>query len=152
MKSILAVPVAFVALALIGCEPKSAEPKQSTPVPSASPEPTPSAAPSASPAESPSSSPAANSSESSSGYLQFASQAANKFVESYDAFIADFKTAYEAMKDRDMTKYEAILLRAHELETEGEKLESGLSSDEQKKFADYLNRRADELAAISSAK
>jgi hypothetical protein len=156
MKTSLVLPIAFVGFALAGCEQKSAEPKQSTPTPtpapSASPETTPSAPPSASPAESPSNSPAANSNESSSDRPQFASQSANDFVESYDAFIADFKAAYEAMRNRDMTKYDAVILRAQELETKGEKLERELSPDEQKKFADYLNRRADELAELTIAK
>ncbi len=81
---------------------------------------------------------------------QFSSQPANEYLQSYDAYISDFKMAYHAMKQGDMTKYQNVILRAHELQTKGEKLGGELSPDEEKRFADYLNKKADELAQFAS--
>jgi hypothetical protein len=58
--------------------------------------------------------------------------------------------AYHAMKQGDMTKYHTVIERARELQTKGEKLGGELSPDEQKRFADYLNKKADELAQFAS--
>lgn len=58
--------------------------------------------------------------------------------------------AYHAMKKGDMTKYQTVILRAHELQSKGEKLGGELSPDEEKRFADYLNKKADELAQFAS--
>jgi hypothetical protein len=79
----------------------------------------------------------------------FSSQSANEYVQSYDAYITDFKQAYEAMKQGDMTKYQAVIQRAHELESKEEKLGGELSPEEQARFADYLNKKADELAQFT---
>jgi hypothetical protein len=79
----------------------------------------------------------------------FSSRSANEYVESYDAYIDDFKQAYEAMKQGDMTKYQAVIQRAHELESKGEKLGGELSPEEQARFADYLDRKANELAQFT---
>ena len=54
------------------------------------------------------------------------------------------------MKQGDMTKYQAVILRARELQTKGEKLGGDLSPDEEKQFADYLKKKADELAQFAS--
>jgi hypothetical protein len=80
----------------------------------------------------------------------FSSQSANEYVQSYDAYINDFKLAYQAMKRGDMTKYQAVIQRAHELESKGEKLGGELTPEEQARFTDYLNRKADELAQFAS--
>src|SRR6266481_4072496 len=79
----------------------------------------------------------------------FSSQSANEYVQSYDAYITDFKQAYEAMKQGDMTKYQAVIQRAHELESKEEKLGGELSPEEQARFAEYLNKKADELAQFT---
>ena len=78
------------------------------------------------------------------------SQSANEFLQSYDAYISDFKMAYHAMKQGDMTKYQTVIQRARELQTKGDKLGGELSPDEQKRFADYLNKKADELVQFAS--
>jgi hypothetical protein len=121
-----------------------------------SPESTPSPAPSAtvSPESTPSASAAEPSKSSASaangdGRPTFSSQSANEYVQSYDAYIKDFKMAYQAMKQGDMTKYQAVIQRAHELESKSEKLGGELSPEEQSQFADYLNRKADELAQFA---
>jgi hypothetical protein len=71
-------------------------------------------------------------------------------VQSYDAYIDEFKMAYQAMKNGDMTKYQGIVERARELENKGEKLTGDLSPEEQARFAAYLNRKASELAEFAS--
>jgi len=54
------------------------------------------------------------------------------------------------MRQGDMTKYQVVIQRAHELESKGEKLGGELSPEEQRLFADYLNRKANELAQFAS--
>jgi hypothetical protein len=80
----------------------------------------------------------------------FSSKSANEYVQSYDAYINDFKLAYQAMRQGDMTKYQAVIQRAHELQSKGEKLGGELSPEEQARFADYLNRKANELAQFAN--
>jgi hypothetical protein len=94
----------------------------------------------------------AQSPSSASGDVRptFSSQSANEYVQSYDAYINDFKLAYQAMRQGDMTKYQVVIQRAHELQSKGEKLGGELSPEEQARFADYLNRKADELAQFAS--
>jgi hypothetical protein len=90
-----------------------------------------------------------HSATSSDARPTFNSQSANEYLQSYDAYINDFKMAYQAMKEGDMTKYQTVIQRAHELESKGEKLGGELSPEEEARFADYLNRKADELAQFT---
>jgi hypothetical protein len=98
-------------------------------------------------APSPSSSPLAAGSESRP---TLSSRSANEYLESYDAYISDFKTAYQAMKQGDMTKYQSVIQRAHELQTKSEKLGGELTPEEEQQFANYLNKKANELTAFAS--
>jgi hypothetical protein len=76
------------------------------------------------------------------------SQSVSEYLQSYDAYISDFKVVYEAMKQGDLTKHQAIIQRAKELQAQGEKLGCELNADQQKQFADHLNKKADELAVF----
>ena len=78
------------------------------------------------------------------------SQSANEYLRSYDDYITDFKSAYKAMKEGDMTKYQSVIQRARELQTKSEKLGGELNPEEERQFADYLNRKANELAQFAS--
>jgi hypothetical protein len=159
MKSLL--PAILIALLLLaGCKkqkPDSSQSANPAPAPSVAQASTPASTPVSSP-EAPASPPPDSSVLSSSPNPEpesrphFINESANEFVASYDAFISDFKAAYEAMKQRDMTKYEAVILRAKDLASKGEKLQGDLSPDEQKQFADYLSRRADELNEMTRSK
>lgn len=157
------IPFALTALLLAACEQKSPSGVQT--LPSTTPTPSPTFSPTATPQSTPT--PAAPaplkspdvttpsptpspSAASGDGRPTFSSQSANEYVQSYDAYINDFKLAYQAMKQGDMTKYQAVIQRAHELENKGEKLGGELSPEEQARFADYLNRKADELAQFAS--
>jgi hypothetical protein len=174
MKVRVLFPIAVASFLVTACEQKPAESsggQPTTPAPGATPLSSPTAAetPAASPAATPVSSPTAttppsppatpatspspNSSPSaanSEGRPTLSSQSANEYLQSYDAYINDFKMAYHAMKQGDMTKYQTVIQRARELQTKGEKLGGELSPDEQKRFADYLNKKADELAQFAS--
>jgi hypothetical protein len=172
MKTRLFFPLAVASFLVTACEQKSAEPsggQSSTPAPSATPVSSPTVAetPTASPTTPPVSSPTATpvttasppatpanspspSAANSEGRPTLSSQSANEYLQSYDAYINDFKMAYHAMKQGDMTKYQTVIERARELQTKGEKLGGELSPDEQKRFADYLNKKADELAQFAS--
>ena len=78
------------------------------------------------------------------------SRSANEYLETYDAYINDFKTAYRAMKQGDMTKYRSVIQRAQELQTKSEKLAGELNPEEEQRFANYLNKKANELTAFAS--
>lgn len=75
----------------------------------------------------------------------FKNQAANDYLKSYDAYIEDFKAAYEDMKQGKLTKYEAVIARAAEVQSKGERIQSQLNPEEQKEFSAYLARKAQEL-------
>jgi len=77
-------------------------------------------------------------------------QPANEYLQSYDACINDFEAAYQAMKQGDISKYQIVIKRARELQIKVAKLGGELSPDEQKRFTDYLNKKADELAQFVS--
>jgi len=99
------------------------------------------------PTPSPGSSPSAATSDARP---TLSSQPANEYLQSYDAYINDFEAAYQAMKQGDISKYQIVIKRARELQIKGAKLGGELSPDEQKRFADYLNKKADELAQFAS--
>jgi hypothetical protein len=176
MKTRLFFPIVVASFLVTACEQKPAEPSGQSPSPASSATPlssptvaeTPATNPTATPMSSPTATPVTTSSPSatlaaptpspssspsaanSEGRPTLSSQSANEYLQSYDAYISDFKMAYHAMKQGDMTKYETVIQRARELQTKGEKLGGELSPDEQKRFADYLNKKADELAQFAS--
>jgi hypothetical protein len=170
MKRRIIVPIALASFLVIACEQKSGEPTggqsassptppASAPAPAATQPATPAGtptvtpqttAPTPSPATTPPSPTSSPSAATSDGRPTLSSQSANEYLQSYDAYINDFETAYQAMKQGDMTKYQIVILRARELQTKGEKLGGELSPDEQKRFAEYLNKKADELAQFAS--
>ncbi|MBV8378185.1 MAG: hypothetical protein JO279_14410 [Verrucomicrobia bacterium] len=78
------------------------------------------------------------------------SQPANDYLQSYEAYIRDFKTAYKAMREGDMTKYQAVIDGAKELQKKSQKLSGELSPEEQQRFANYLNKKAAELSQFAS--
>jgi hypothetical protein len=98
-------------------------------------------------APSPSSSPSASESD---GRPTLSSRSANEYLQSYDDYITDFKSASKAMKEGDMTKYQTVIQRAHELQTKSEKLGGELNPEEEQRFANYLNKKANELAQFAS--
>jgi hypothetical protein len=150
-------------------QPPTPEPQttpQSTPTaspdasPTATPESTPTATPetASTPAVSPSTTPDAvlpsPTSPPSAADLEvrptLSSQSANEYLRSYDDYITDFKSAYKAMKEGDMTKYQSVIQRARELQTKSEQLGGELNPQEEQQFADYLNKKANELAQFAS--
>jgi hypothetical protein len=165
----VSVAAAIAGLFIAGCGEQSAptsKPEASatptttpaTAAPTATPETTPAApaapaAPTASPAQ-PAATPATSPSPgtSSDARPQFSSPSVNDYVQTYDAYVSDFKTAYVAMKQGDMSKYQTVIQRAQELETKGNNLQGELPPDEQQRFAEYLNKRANELAQFAQGK
>jgi flagellin-specific chaperone FliS len=71
-------------------------------------------------------------------------------MQSYELYISDFKTAYRAMKNGDMTKYQTVIQRAQELKTKSDKLAGELNPEEEQRFANFLNKKANELAQFAS--
>jgi len=121
-----------------------------TPEATATPEVTPAPTPETTPGAigpSPSSSPSASDSDVRP---TLSSRSANEYLQSYDDYIANFKSAYKGMKEGDVTKYQSVIQRAHELRTKSEKLGGELNPEEERRFADYLNKKANELAQFAS--
>jgi hypothetical protein len=153
-------PVATASPLTTPAESPTPEPQaspQSTPT--ATPEPTPTATPETAspPSPSPSAtpdavkpSPTSPSAANPDVRPTLSSQSANEYLRSYDDYISDFKSAYKAMKEGDMTKYQSVIQRARELQTKSEKLGGELNPQEEQQFADYLNRKANELAQFAS--
>jgi hypothetical protein len=54
------------------------------------------------------------------------------------------------MKQGDMTKYQTVIRRALELQTKSDKLAGELNPEEEQRFADYLNKKENELAEFTS--
>jgi hypothetical protein len=88
--------------------------------------------------------------EASGARPTFKSDRANQYVATYDSYIEEFKVTYEAMKHNDLSNYQTVVAKAQELRSQGEQLADELSPEEQRKFADYLNRKSDELAQYAS--
>jgi len=78
----------------------------------------------------------------------FQNQAANDHLESYDAYIRDFKEAYRQMKQGEMAKFEAVIARIAEIQSKGDRIRNELSPEEQKEFNEYLARKAQELGQL----
>jgi len=76
----------------------------------------------------------------------FKIQAANDYLQSYDACITDFKEAYRQMRQGEMVKYEAVIARLTEIQSKGDQIRAELSPEEQQAFSEYLARKAQELA------
>jgi hypothetical protein len=135
-------------------------------VPTATPESTPAATPESTPTPNQESTPAATpestptapapsptispSTAESDRPPTLSSRSANEYLKSYDNYISDFKIAYQAMKQGDMTKYQSVIQRALELQSKSEKLAGELNPEEEQRFANYLNKRADELAQFTN--
>ena len=161
----VSVAAAIAGLFIAGCGEQSAP--TSKPGASATPATTPAAAPTATPETAPAApaAPTATPAQpgatpetspspgtSSDARPQFSSPSVNDYVQTYDAYISDFKTAYVAMKQGDMSKYQTVIQRAQELETKGNNLQGELPPEEQQRFAEYLNKRANELAQFAQGK
>jgi hypothetical protein len=121
-------------------------------VPAATPTTTPEASPAPSAttpdAVSPSPTPPPSASTSDTRPL-LSSKSANEYLQSYDDYISDFKTAYQAMKQGDVTKYRTVIQRAKELQTKSDKLSGELNPEEEQRFADYLHKKANELSQFT---
>jgi hypothetical protein len=139
--------------------PSQATPEStSTPTPESTPTPTSESTPTATPASTPSTTPdGATPSPTPSpataeldGRPTLSSQSANEYLQSYDTYISDFKSAYQAMKQGDMTKYQSVIQRALELQSKSDKLAGELNPEEEQRFANYLNKKANELSEFTN--
>ena len=130
--------------------PASTPEPQATPTSASETPPAPAPSPSTTPdsaAPSPTSSPQAGGPE---GRPTLSSQPANEYLRSYDAYINDFKSAYQAMKDGDVPRYQSVIRRALELKAKSAQLGGELNAEEEQRFADYLNKKANELSQFAS--
>lgn len=132
----------------------SATPAVTTPAATATPAATtPAATPSGSP--SPEASAAGNSGASPSPtpvrLPHFASAEANEYVQSYEAYLQNFRTAYiRMMKDADLSGYGRLIAQAQELQARGEQIEEELDPSEREALGKYLDAKAEEIKRITS--
>ena len=107
-----------------------------------------------SPSASPEPSPAAGDSGSSPTPVRpphFASAEANAFVQTYEAYIQNFRTAYiRMMKDADLSDYGRLIAQAQELQARGEQIEEELDPGEREALGKYLDAKAEEIKRITS--
>jgi hypothetical protein len=121
-----------------------------TATPESTPTPTPESTPSTTPdGATPSPTPSPATAELD-GRPTLSSQSANEYLQSYDTYISDFKSAYQAMKQGDMTKYQSVIQRALELQSKSDKLAGELNPEEEQRFANYLNKKANELSEFTN--
>jgi hypothetical protein len=123
---------------------------QATPTSATETPATPAPSPSTTPDSAAPSSTASPQAATSEGRPTLSSQPANEYLRSYDAYINDFKSAYQAMKDGDVARYQSVIRRALELKAKSEKLGGELNAEEEQRFADYLNKKANELSQFAS--
>lgn len=80
----------------------------------------------------------------------FNSDFVNQYIRTYDDFINEVKSALEAIKTGDVSKYKRIILRTQELEQTAVKAEELLNPEEQREFSAYLAGRADEIQEFAN--
>jgi hypothetical protein len=81
----------------------------------------------------------------------FASAEANEYVQTYEAYIQNFRTAYiQMMKDADLSGYSRLIAQAQELQARGEQIEEELDPREREAFGKYLDAKAEEVRRITS--
>lgn len=159
MKRHFVVSFVVASLFAVACE-KQPTPSADSPTPASSPTATPTAAstpetpmPTPEASASPVNSPTASSYSATTepdGRPKLSSQSANEYLQSYDAYIRDFKSAYTAMKQGDVSKYQSVIRGALDLQTKSEKLGGELNPEEEKRFADYLQKKENELAEFAT--
>jgi len=157
MKKHFVVSFVVASLFAVGCQKQptasadsSTPASTTTPTAASTPEtpmPTPEA--SASPVNSPTASSYSTTTEPD-GRPKLSSQSANEYLQSYDAYIRDFKSAYTALKQGDISKYQSVIRGALDLQTKSEKLGGELNPEEEKRFADYLQKKENELAEFAT--
>jgi hypothetical protein len=80
----------------------------------------------------------------------FASAAANEYVQAYEAYLQEFRTAYlRMMQKADLSDYSRILAKARDLQVKGEEIEQELDPRESEAFGRYLDQKAEELGRIT---
>ncbi len=82
---------------------------------------------------------------------RFTSAAANDYVQAYEAYLVEFRAAYEKMmKQADLSDYAKVINKASELQLRGEQVEAGLEPEDREKLGKYLDAKAEELGRITN--
>jgi hypothetical protein len=81
----------------------------------------------------------------------FASAEANEYVQTYEAYIQNFRAAYiRMMKDADLSEYGRLIAQAQELQARGEQIQEELDPSEREALGKYLDAKAEEVRRITS--
>jgi hypothetical protein len=168
---VIYVALGAVGLALAGCEQKSADRSVASPSPSAestktpdnvaaesSVTPTPTQSPTAAPMVSPSAneppslvSPTPSTAPATAAIVrpQFKDEEANQYLDDYDAYLDEFRSAYLEMQNGNMAKFQSMIDRAKEMQNKGEAVQAKLSPEEQKAFQEYIGKKSEQLGNLS---
>ncbi|MBV7440924.1 hypothetical protein KRX57_05785 [Weeksellaceae bacterium TAE3-ERU29] len=77
----------------------------------------------------------------------FDNEEVEEYMKLYDAYIEEYK---EAVKSKDMNKFQELSTKGQELATKGQELStSGLSESDMQKLQEYMTQSAQELQELS---
>ncbi|WP_299601061.1 hypothetical protein [uncultured Aquimarina sp.] len=85
-------------------------------------------------------------STSSDGVPSFSDQKVQEYVDSYEAYIEEYKKAVES---KDMTAFASLGQKGQELGTKAQEVMGNLSGDDVKKLNDYMTAKSAELQELS---
>lgn len=85
-------------------------------------------------------------STSSDGVPSFSDQKVQEYVDSYEAYIEEYKKVVES---KDMTAFASLGQKGQELGTKAQEVMGNLSGDDVKKLNDYMTAKSAELQELS---
>ncbi|MBW1296997.1 hypothetical protein [Aquimarina litoralis] len=83
---------------------------------------------------------------SSDGVPSFSDQKVQEYVDSYEAYIEEYKKVVES---KDMTAFASLGQKGQELGTKAQEVMGNLSGDDVKKLNDYMMAKSAELQELS---
>ncbi|WP_103866228.1 hypothetical protein [Aquimarina sp. I32.4] len=86
------------------------------------------------------------SSEAASGVPTFSNKAVQEYVNSYEAYIEEYKKVAES---KDMTAFASLGEKGQELGQKAQEVMGNLSPEEGKKLGDYMTKKATQLQELS---
>ncbi|WP_024771357.1 hypothetical protein [Aquimarina macrocephali] len=86
------------------------------------------------------------SSQSANGVPNFSDGKVQEYVNSYEAYIEEYKKAVES---KDMTAFASLGEQGQKLGTQAQEVMGNLSADDVKKLSDYMQKKSAQLQELS---
>ncbi|WP_106791096.1 hypothetical protein [Aquimarina sp. Aq78] len=86
------------------------------------------------------------SSQSANGVPNFSDKKVQEYVNSYEAYIEEYKKAVES---KDMTAFASLGEQGQKLGTQAQEVMGNLSADDVKKLSDYMQKKSAQLQELS---